>query len=49
MIKKMLNKLEVEWNFLNLVKYSYKMKHTTIIIFIDGKLNAFYLRSGTIY
>ena len=49
MIKKMQNKLEVEWNFLNLLKYSYKIKHTTIIVFNDGELNAFYLRLGKIY
>ena len=45
----MLNKLEVEWNFLNLLKYNYKIKHTTIIIFNDGEFNAFYLKSGKIY
>lgn len=43
---KTLNKLEIEGNFLNIIKRIYK-KSTTNSIFNGKRLKAFHLRSGT--
>lgn len=40
------NKLGIEWNCLNLIKAIFE-KPTVNVIFDDGRLNAFLLRSAT--